>query len=1045
MSAVERALVVLQDAIRDERDERACPLDTDDLNARLNAYKWAQERTPRTPASPMPHSASGRSRHSAPPQALASPFRHSAMSVPQTPATQASGLRRAETLGPHDSISVVNVRGGGTDRDGEDRPRSRAITPRPRSRSVSRERPSDTSDTSDTRSPYNKFVERPQSPTTTSSPAGVETYTDEADHSPHGLQYPYDTSPLYLANDRSMKAHRAALIAAQREKEARAEDEQEDREAAAAKAEQVRGALRLAETTYRLKEAEGALRTLQAKLVAEKLRTGEVERRAAETAAKREADRRELAVTVSILRRAKDDSRRGEEERRRLLRAFEETKGRLVKYHAEIRVRDARKVAHEEGRTEAFAEAGRWMGPNPPLPVGELTTAPVGKPTTAPRGAVSQPNDFSLSPLGVRVDQLPSIGSAAQQFQQHVGAIPQGQQKSQPQPQTQRAAPPQARQPQANKKPQQQRLQQPQPQQQQLRQPQSQPQQPQDLFQQQQVQQQVPQPLQQQFTQLPPTVQLMPQPSAATYQQPPVVLIVPPLPTSLGPQAALGNLATSVPLNLVPPGPLIMQGAPTQPPILIQPPHAGPAMAPQVCPAFANVPAPSLPVPALRPVPVPVPLHPQRSHRSVASLDERGPPFDSRMSQYSGMPPRQVAESFIDRVQGTPARPVTRAPSHLSRAAPTVRSNRSVMEVNKPLPELRHTQSLSQPTDLTSAAVMGHQGGPHRDSKYPAWDGPDPSFDNPGVMAMKAFQERASLATRSYRSGSDDLAAAAAVQLPSSESDYSAAQSRPAPSRLGDVMRDDLSRISEESPTPARSVREAARTPARSPRPIPALGISIGGAAPELSDPMYHRAPTITVQPPSSTRTPLESRRPSGAPTRAPSPGPSPVPRNRVPSRAPSPSPMARTRGPSPTPRRETVYAPSVPVAPSMYANSVAHAAAVALPRSQGTAYSTVPPPNSHPRPRTPAATYTSATKYRHDRSAATPRSYRTAIETLSDEDGPRPRSILKNRGETPLIDPYCVPLPPSRTNTYAPSASTAGIARRVPLPPSAGTRSSWR
>lgn len=60
--------------------------------------------------------------------------------------------------------------------------------------------------------------------------------------------------------------------------------------------------------------------------------------------------------------------------------------------------------------------------------------------------------------------------------------------------------------------------------------------------------------------------------------------------------------------------------------------------------------------------------------------------------------------------------------------------------------------------------------------------------------------------------------------------------------------------------------------------------------------------------------------------------------------------------------------------------------------------------------------------------------------QTETDEDAPRPRSILKNRGETPLIDRR-VPLP----GPYAPSASTVGAARRVPLPPSAGTRYSYR
>lgn len=127
-----------------------------------------------------------------------------------------------------------------------------------------------------------------------------------------------------------MKAHRAALLAAQRGREARATDAQAARDAAQAAvlADQVHQALQLAETHTRLREAEDALRTAQARLVAEKLQTGEQARRAAEIAAMRDADRQELAVAVSILRRAKDDGRRSEEERRRLLRAFEDAKAR---------------------------------------------------------------------------------------------------------------------------------------------------------------------------------------------------------------------------------------------------------------------------------------------------------------------------------------------------------------------------------------------------------------------------------------------------------------------------------------------------------------------------------------------------------------------------------------------------------------------------------------------------------------------------------------------------------------------------------------------
>ncbi|KLT44410.1 hypothetical protein CC85DRAFT_17589 [Cutaneotrichosporon oleaginosum] len=318
---------------------------TNELNARLQAYKWEQDTprspcTPRTPASPMPPSAA-RSRHSAPPErGLASPFRtrgHSRHPTsPPSPTTDVSYLRGGgDTLGPYDSISAYHPpRRGGTNQDGDsdtERPRSRqsrhtrrpsrsatpvpqsytsraAMTPtKPRSRSRSRSRSS-----SPTPSGHEKF----EHPGRSTDPTDEAEY--EAEYEPHGLQF------------RSMKAHRAALLAAQHRRAERVVDAQDARDAdqAAAVAEQLRNSLQLAQSNDRLQAAEAAVRDLQARLVVEKLRTGQVERRAAEAEAKRAADKAELAVAVSILRRVKDDKRRTEEERRRALRAFEEAKSR---------------------------------------------------------------------------------------------------------------------------------------------------------------------------------------------------------------------------------------------------------------------------------------------------------------------------------------------------------------------------------------------------------------------------------------------------------------------------------------------------------------------------------------------------------------------------------------------------------------------------------------------------------------------------------------------------------------------------------------------
>ncbi|GMK56873.1 hypothetical protein CspeluHIS016_0307130 [Cutaneotrichosporon spelunceum] len=846
MSAVERAMAALQGSVPDARAGRSSsPLDTVDLNARLNAYKWSQEQTPRTLASPMPHSTSGRVPPDAP--ALASPFTQAQVIFgPPTPVSQISFLRGAETLGPDDSISAVGVsRKVEASKAAAARPLSWETQQTERSSSyprpgvVSHEKPPIQLNVL-----HNQIIERPPSPDSTASPAGIDNYSDEADLGPNGLEYP------------SMKAHRAALLAAQwRKKEARVDEELESRRAAAAKEEQARAARRLVDTTNRLQEAEDALRTLQLKLVAEKLRTGEAKRLAAEAAAKREADRRELALAVAILRRAKDDGRRGEEERQRLLRAFEEAKRRLVKYHEEIRVRDARKAGQTEGRTEGFAEAGEWM-----------------------------------THEEIRVRDARKAGRAEGRTEAFAE-----------------------------------------------------------------------------------TARWMSSQPTAPAEQHTTAPIVVPTPVE---QHTTAPIIVPIPVEQHITAPIVA-------PIPVE--QFSPAPTGAIYPSLANVPSPVLPDGALHPVRVPIPSHPQRSHRSVSSIDARL--VDSRMSQYSGLSRRQqFADASVERAEGIIAprasAHTSRTPSFMSAGAPTIRSQRSARELNRPHPDVRHSRSLSQPTNLASAAVMGHQG-PHNDSKYPAWDGPDPHFDNPEVMAMKAFQERAARVSRNFRGSNDDLIAAAAMQLPP-----------------------------EEPRTPARRVGEMGLRPIRSPHPIPALGISVGGAAPELSDPRYQRAPTITVQPPSSTRTPLASAT-SGIQTRVPTPSPVGAQRSRSPARGRSASPL----GP------KTVSATSVRVDPvGRYSNSVAQAAAVALPSSHGTTFTVVARSASPPTLRTSGPTYTTATKYGHDRPAPVLRPQRTIVETVPDVDDPRIRVDDKIRREAALVDAY---------NARATTA--------------AGTRHSWR
>lgn len=162
--------------------------------------------------------------------------------------------------------------------------------------------------------------------------------TDEGDYvtedgttlAPNGLDYPYVSPGRPALTARNMRAHRAALLREQEERDAKAAAEAaaRDERAAADLAREMQHALELADTAARLAAAEEQLRSLQATLVAERMKTTAHERRAAEERERRERYRAELALAVSVLRRAKDDGKRSEKERRRLQRAFEEARVR---------------------------------------------------------------------------------------------------------------------------------------------------------------------------------------------------------------------------------------------------------------------------------------------------------------------------------------------------------------------------------------------------------------------------------------------------------------------------------------------------------------------------------------------------------------------------------------------------------------------------------------------------------------------------------------------------------------------------------------------
>lgn len=88
-------------------------------------------------------------------------------------------------------------------------------------------------------------------------------------------------------------------------------------------ANQVQEAADLASAAAKLEAAEKELRHLQAKLIAERVERTEVERKAQERQKAAGKYKTELETAVRALRKAREDERRTEREKRHAARAFE--------------------------------------------------------------------------------------------------------------------------------------------------------------------------------------------------------------------------------------------------------------------------------------------------------------------------------------------------------------------------------------------------------------------------------------------------------------------------------------------------------------------------------------------------------------------------------------------------------------------------------------------------------------------------------------------------------------------------------------------------
>ena len=89
---------------------------------------------------------------------------------------------------------------------------------------------------------------------------------------------------------------------------------------------QIADASHLAAALTKLETTQDQLRTLQATLISERVARTQMERRSHEGEEDVRDVKNELAGAVRALRRAKEEAKRNEEEKRKLARCFEDTK-----------------------------------------------------------------------------------------------------------------------------------------------------------------------------------------------------------------------------------------------------------------------------------------------------------------------------------------------------------------------------------------------------------------------------------------------------------------------------------------------------------------------------------------------------------------------------------------------------------------------------------------------------------------------------------------------------------------------------------------------
>ncbi|WVW83109.1 hypothetical protein I302_105127 [Kwoniella bestiolae CBS 10118] len=190
---------------------------------------------------------------------------------------------------------------------------------------------------------------------------------------------------------------------------------------------QIREAQNLATTATKLESAEKQLRELQARLIAEQVARTQIEQEAGLKEEEMKNYQNEWASAVRALRRARDEGKKSDEEKRRIQRCFEEARDKLWKYHEALRVREARAQGKEEGRAEAWQEAERWMGNSPPIPGVE--------PVQMVPGAVlhQTPLMQAQTPMFLQSPTNQYFQQAAQQPQQQYQQPAQPQQQQQPQ------------------------------------------------------------------------------------------------------------------------------------------------------------------------------------------------------------------------------------------------------------------------------------------------------------------------------------------------------------------------------------------------------------------------------------------------------------------------------------------------------------------------------------------------------------------------------------------------------------------------------------